>query len=201
MPDVMPVERATVEVQLPPVTLIDDQDVHDEVVQLALARTPDYFWTAPAASSYQHHNPYCCGERGLWIHTLMVATAYERLVDTYVEQGRITEYEADLGRAAVLLHDLRKYGAVHEDGERAAKNHDLQAAQLVREDSGLDSRVADAIASHMGPWYEGPEPETALEHLVHQADMMASTKNATFGVLRKPDEIQQLYPSLPEADL
>lgn len=185
---------------LPPLRLIEDGAVYWPTVDVLQSSVPEYFWEAPAASSYEHHNPYCCGERGLWIHTLMVSAAYERLVDSYVEQELITPYERDLGRAAVLLHDLRKYGDAYEDGDRAAKDHDLQAAVIVR-DSELDDRVADAIAAHMGPWYEGPEPETPLEQLVHQADMAASTKNGTFGVYRKPREISQLYPSLPEAEL
>lgn len=191
--------RDEAERALPPLLQLGGE-IYWNTLEIVQETVPEYFWTAPAASSYKHHNPYCCGERGLWIHTLMVSTAYERLVDSHVEQGLISQYEADLGRAAVLIHDLKKYGDEYEDGDRAAKDHDLQAAAIVR-DSDLDDRVADAIASHMGPWYEGPEPESPLEQLVHQADMAASTKNATFGVARKPMEITQLYPTLPEADL
>ncbi|WP_330633757.1 HD domain-containing protein [Halocatena halophila] len=193
-------KRDEVDRALPPLRLIDDGDIYWTTIEVIQSNVPDYFWHAPAASSYKHHNPFCCGERGLWIHTLMVATAYERLVDSYLEQGAISSYERDLGRAAVLLHDLCKYGDAYEDGDRAAKDHDLQAAALVY-DSDLDDWVADAIASHMGPWYEGPEPETSLEELVHLADMAASTKNGTFGVYRKPMEISKLYPNLPEAEL
>jgi len=47
-------------------------------------------------------------------------------------------------------------------------------ARLVWE-SALDDRVVDAVAAHMGPWYDGPAPETPLEWLVHHADMVAST--------------------------
>lgn len=190
-----------VEELLPPVRLINRQDVYDATCDAVWEHAPDYFWTAPAASTYDYHNPYCCGERGLWIHTLMVATAYERLAPSYEQQGLVSDYEVDLGRAAVLLHDLRKHGDVYEPGDSAARDHDLQAARLLREESKLDERVADAVASHMGPWYEGPEPETPLQQLVHQADMAASTKNGTFGIYRKPEEISRLYPSLPEAEL
>lgn len=186
---------------LPPIKLIEDSKTHREVWELVENHAPAYFWTAPAASTYNHHNPYCCGERGLWIHTLMVATAYERLVDSYVCQDLITEREADLGRAAVLLHDLRKYGDGYDETDTAAKDHDLQAAELIREESILDDRVADAVATHMGPWYDGPDPETPLQQLVHQADMAASTKNGTFGIYQPPNEIRELYPSLPGADL
>lgn len=186
--------------RFPPVTKITDGDVYDETLEALIKHVPKYFFEAPAASSYDFHNPYACGERGLWIHTLMVSTAYERLVDSYVSQGLITELEADYGRSAVLLHDIRKYGDQYH-GQTALKNHDLLAAELVREKTVLPDQVADAIASHMGPWYEGPEPETPLQQLVHQADMAASTKNGTFGIYETPLPIKRLYPSLPGADL
>jgi len=186
--------------RFPAVTKIMNGDVYTATLEALIEHVPEYFYEAPAASSYDFHNPYACGERGLWIHTLMVATAYERLADSYVCQGLITELEADYGRAAVLLHDLRKYGEEYHC-QSALKNHDLLAAKLVRDETDLPDQVADAIATHMGPWYDGPEPETPLQQLVHQADMAASTKNGTFGIYEVPLPIRRLYPSLPGADL
>lgn len=192
--------RSEAERAFPPVEAIDSGVIRNATLDAIQSGVRDYFWTAPAASSYRHHNPYCCGERGLWIHTLMVSTAYERLVDSYVGQDLITKREGDLGRAAVLLHDFRKFGDAYESGESADMDHDLQAARWVRTDTDLPDEVADVVASHMGPWYEGPTPETSLQQLVHMADMAASTKNGTFGIRQKPDEIRRLYPSLPDAD-
>ena len=185
----------------PPIHLISEWRIYYGTLDAIRKGVPKYFWHAPAASSYNHHNPYACGERGLWIHTLMVSTAYERLVDSWVGQDLITTYEAELGRSACLLHDLLKHGDSYEEGDSAAKDHDIQCAEFIREETDLDERVADAVASHMGPWYEGPEPETPLQQLVHQADMLASTKNVTAGIYRKPMEISKLYPSIPEAEL
>lgn len=186
--------------RFPPVTKIMDGDVYNEMIEVLGSSVPEYFFKAPAASSYDFHNPYACGKRGLWIHTLMVATAYERLVDSYLHQGLISPFEAECGRAAVLLHDVRKYGDDYH-GQSAAKDHDLQAAEFVEEETDLPTEVVGAIASHMGPWYEGPDPETPLQQLVHQADMAASTKNGTFGIYEAPLPIKRLYPSIPGADL
>lgn len=189
-----------IERRLPVIELINDDVLRQRVTDIAAENVPDYFWEAPAASSYAHHNPYCCSERGLWVHTLMVYTAYERLVDSYVEQELISDFEADIGRAAVILHDMRKYDDSHWDGKSADWNHDIIMADIIR-NYNVDERVADAVASHMGPWYNGPSPETPLQRLVHNADMMGATKNGTLGIYKKPDEITELYPSIPEADL
>lgn len=190
-----------VEEQFPAIECIDSESVRLDTATALRRHTPEYFFRAPAASSYRHHNPYCCGERGLWIHTLMVATAFERMAPSWVEQGHITDYEADLGRAACLLHDLRKYGSAYDGEEKAARDHDLQMGEIIRDETSLDSRVAHVVASHMGAWYEGPQPKTALQQAVHQADMVAASKNITIGIYNAPDEIRELYPSLPGADL
>lgn len=199
----MSLEPAEVRRRLPPVTLINDEEVQMQTEAAIGDAALSYFWTAPAASSYKHHHPFCCDERGLWIHTLMVASAYERLVDTYVVDGRISDHEADLGRAAVLLHDLRKYGMRYQPGEHADRDHDLQMARYIRSETELDDRVADAVAAHMGPYdsYEGHAPETPLQDLVHLADMAGSTKNGTWGVYDPPAEVVGQYPALSQADL
>ncbi|WP_224336381.1 HD domain-containing protein [Haloprofundus halobius] len=185
--------------RLPEIARINDQALMCATAAAFFEGHEDYFWTAPAASSYAHHNLYCCGERGLWIHTKMVFAAYERLVDSYLEQGLLGDSEANLGRAACLLHDVKKYGDEYVDGDHADRDHDVQAADWIRAEATLDSPVADAVERHMGPWYEGPEPETPLQQLVHLADMTASTKNATVGVYQPHERIRSLYPSIPEA--
>lgn len=186
---------------LPPISLIEDEGLFMETADLVVDHCPDYFWTAPAASTYKHHNPFCCAKHGLWIHTLQVATVYELLAPSDLQQGRITEEELDIGRAAVLLHDMRKYGNKYVEGNYADRDHDLQAAKLIREESDLPEQVADVVAAHMGDWYRGPAPETPLQQLVHKADHAASSKNGTWGIYRKPEPISEFYPILPEAEL
>lgn len=188
--------------RFPEVELINDDTIRQQTLDALVELVPQYFWDIPAATTYNNHNPYCCGERGLWIHTKMVFTAYQRLVDSFEGQDFITEREADLGRAACLLHDVHKNGANDDDGDTGALyDHDLIAAEAVKERTDLDEAVAVAIAEHMGPWYDGPSPSNKLSLLVHCSDMIASDKNITPGIYRACEELSDLYPSLPGASL
>lgn len=190
-----------VERRLPEVDLIEDEELRDEAVEALGRMVPDYFWEVPATGSGRYHNPFSRRKHGLWVHVKMSLTAYERLVRSYVEQGLLTEEEADMGRVALLLHDTLKYGHSYEAGDSTKPNHDKLAATWVRANTDLPTAVANAIEAHNGPWYEGKEPDTPLEQLVHMADMVASTKNVTAGVYEPAEEIRETYPNLPRAEL
>ncbi len=162
--------------RLPTLELIEDDRTRAITTRLS-SEAPEYFWSEPASTSGYHH-PACQGRRGLWIHTLMLSTVIDRLADSYVAQGRLEESDVDLAHAAAILHDQRKNGDPDSPASSSVSDHDLRMADVVR-DSPLDERVADAIASHMGDWYDGPSPATDLEDLVHTADMIASTATIT----------------------
>lgn len=162
--------------RLPTLELIDSHRVRRETAEIA-SRAPRYFWTIPASTSGYHH-PACRGERGLWVHTLMLSTVIDRLADSYVGRGLLEEREIDLAHSAAILHDMRKAGIPPVTSSKSTSDHDLVMADVVRE-SELPQPVADAIASHMGAWYDGPEPSSELERLVHDADMIASTSTIT----------------------
>jgi hypothetical protein len=182
--------------RLPTLDLVQNSDLRTQTITLIEDHTPDYFWEVPAATTYNNHNPYSCATHGLWIHTLMTCTAYETMVDS----AHLSDPAKDYGRIACILHDMRKYGDTYDD-TGTARDHDIQMASLIRQESDLPEAVTRAVASHMGPWYDGPEPTTNLQTLVHRADMIASTKNITCGIYEKPQKISELYPALPSANL
>ncbi|GGJ17591.1 hypothetical protein GCM10008995_29220 [Halobellus salinus] len=184
--------------RVPTLRLVDDADVREETARLT-AEAPGYFWEVPASTSNYHH-PLCRGERGLWVHTLMLSTVIERLGDSYVDLGRLEREDVDLAHAAAVLHDQRKNGDPTAPSETSVSDHDLRMGRVLREESDLPERVAEAVESHMGPWYDGPDPETPLEDLVHTADMIASTETVTAGVQGPlPEELDGL--GLEEVDL
>lgn len=190
--------------RLPEVELIEDEELREQTLDALQRMVPDYFWEVPATSSGRYHNPFARRRHGLWAHVKMVFTAYERIVDSYVELGIISELEADMGRAAVLLHDALKYGHEYEEGDSTVRNHDNLASHWLSHNSELPKTVVDAVARHNGGWYEGPSPvyeDEPVAMLVHTADMIGSTKNVTCGVYEPAEELISAYPQLPHAEL
>lgn len=187
----MTVKALEMERRLPVWGLIEDNQVRDATFRISM-EAPDYFWEAPASTS-DYHNPICRHEHGLWAHTLMTVTAVHRLVDSY---EAMYDVDPDLAYAAAILHDQRKNGDPENPADSALSDHDLYMAQVIRgheESEHLPDAVVDAVAEHMGPWYDGPEPSSRLSELVHNADMMASTANATLGVPGPvPDELRKI---------
>lgn len=170
--------------RLPPIRMLPD-DLQPGVIELS-RNAPDYFWEVRATSGpdVDYHHPIARREpHGLWAHTLMLFGPLMRLSQTYMAQGEITEQERDYAIAAALLHDQRKRGPHGSTKTSAVSDHDLQMTRVIEEsDLPMPARyeIADAVAAHMGPseWgYDGPEPETPVQQLVHHADMIASTPN------------------------
>lgn len=188
-----PLSRDEVSRRLPALDRITDVDLRSDVVTVS-AQAPAYFWTAPASTSGYHH-PVCRKKHGLWIHTLMVFTAVERLADSYEERYGV---DPDHARAAALLHDQRKNGPPEDPSDSSTHDHAVRMAEVAR--GRLPDPVTDAIAEHMGPWYAGPEPETPVGELLHAADMLASTENVTIALPGPiPEELRQY--DVPKAEL
>ena len=180
------VDKSEVLRRLPHINEIEDYNIQEEVIRIT-ADSPEYFWEVPASTSGYHH-PICRKECGLWAHTLMGATAYERLAESYLQQGLIDEFEVECGRAARLLHYQRKNGYPENPHHSSTDDHDLHMGDVISNESSLPTEVANAVKSHMGPWYDGPAPATPLQKLVHNADMIAST----------PDITAKVYGSVPK---
>jgi len=190
--------------RFPEVDCIGDDTIREKTIDAIARGVPEYFWNVPATGSGRYHNPFARDKYGLWIHVKMVFAAYERFVDSFVQMGLIDEAEADMGRSAVLLHDMLKYGTEYSDGDGTASNHDNLAGVWLEQHTELPQPVIRCVKCHNGDWYDGPTPEYRTEPLailVHMADMAASTSDGTWGVYEPADEITQRYPNLPQANL
>lgn len=165
-----------VERRMPSLGLIGDDTIRTETAILT-SKAPGYFWETPATQGPYHH-PLCRQFRGLWAHTLMLAPVIDRLADSYIARGMMPEYFVDYAHAAAILHDQRKNGLPDDVHDSSVSHHDILMKDVILE-STLPDEIAQAVAAHNGPWYDGPEPMSPLDELVHTADMVASTENVT----------------------
>lgn len=146
---------------------------------------PDYFYTMPASTSGKYHPQFSLGEGGLVRH---IKVACRILEEMYRNKSfsNYTDYEKDLIRMALILHDGFKSGKTYS--EHTVVEHPLLMAEFIKEnkDSLFITEedinfVARLISTHMGPWTtdkEGneilPKPESKEELLVHLCDYIAS---------------------------
>lgn len=171
--------------RLPEVNRINDNRLRQETVKAFVELCPSYFWEEPAAK-YNHH-PSHREELGLWLHTKRASTAYDRLCDSYVEQNLIDDFERDCGYAAILLHDMYKYGYPHKG--KITKTHGETAARILSRETELPEEIIGCVRTHNGPWYEDAQPSNSLEQLHHLADMAASDVNAAHAVMDPCEEL------------
>ena len=179
-----PLSPAEARRRMPSLQLIENDAIREETCKLTMF-APAYFWERPGSTA-GYHNAH---EHGLWAHTLKLSTVIERLAGSYTERGLLRKpLDVDRAHAIAILHDQRKAG---EDGEETQSDHDWWMGGVVRQESELGETVARAIESHMGPWYEGPEPSSTLAELVHVADMVASDDNADIALPAPvPEELE-----------
>jgi hypothetical protein len=157
-----PLSKPETRRRLPSLSLIEDPEIRSETLRISRF-APDYFWQRPGSNAgYHHPDPH-----GLWGHTLCLSTIIDRLEDSLDGRNELRERDISRAHAVAILHDQRKGEQTHDD-------HDLRMAEVIRDKSYLDERVAAAVDSHMGPWGVGPDPVSRLSRLVHSADMIAS---------------------------
>lgn len=193
--------------RLPEVNLIRG-NTQSEVIDVFIEHVPSYFWIVRA--SQNHHPPDERGVAGTWLHTKRVFTAYTMLEPTFRTMGCISPFEANCARAAILLHDAFKYGRnpesdeedMHEYAngyldhlpEHTDPNHDVEMAELVRNDTEMPEEVAHAIECHGGSneWYghNGPKPDDDMTLGVHLADVIAANSNHGLPVYKPRKEIK-----------
>lgn len=187
--------------RFPEIALIEQDDLMFEAVRV-LSCAPDYFWECPATTSDYYHNPHTRSKHGLWVHTKMVVTVFQRLSESWLQMELISENEKDYGLVACLLHDLLKNGfsESYERGDPSRSDHDEIMGIVIDNYTNLPPEVSIAIKQHMGPWYDGDKPSNYLSLLVHTCDMIASSKNITPGIYEPHEDIFCKYPNIPQSD-
>jgi len=182
--------------RLPEIDAIYDEDLREDVIRTFMRGCPDYFWERPSSSSGKYHSVDERGKHGNWIHTKRVFAEYCSIAESWVELGAITPYQKEQGKAAALVHDMMKYGWPSENNDHTVNYHDEVAAEVALHLGEMQDEVVRLIATHMGPWGEGPNPEARNEVLLHTADKSAAREKNDIGIYYPAEELLDEWPDL-----
>lgn len=166
--------------------LIGSSDVRD-MVSAMWEKAPDYFFVVPASVSGKYHGDWSTDVGGLIRHVIMGTEVVDDLAATF----ELNDEESDCAIAALLCHDILKYGIdfdyryldMHPFMPRAYFGYKHSEGYIGQDLVSLDAfeTVMSAIERHMGNLKEGKwtsvggiKPETSVQKAVHLADYIAS---------------------------
>ena len=98
-----------------------------ETTNKILCHMPEWFMKEGASSTGKYHPEYAQGEGGLYRHTCAAVKIFADIIE--LEQNKDVYYYRDWGIAALILHDMCKYG----DEDTPTKYSQFKHPLLVRE--------------------------------------------------------------------
>jgi len=140
---------------------IKDADIRD-LVDVMLEEAPDGFWESKGSNSGKNHPPENnIDGYGLLIH---IVKAIQIAEDSFRFFGIDTEFEQDMIRAALVLHDLYKYG---EDWGAYDREHGLICAEKLDKFDTIHpyvlAKIQLWIETHMSRW---THPLTSMKKFI-----------------------------------
>lgn len=170
--------------------LIHDDKIRQTTLKI-LCHMPKWYMKEGASSTGKYHPQYAQGEGGLYRHTCAAVKIFADLIE--LECNKDIYWSRDWGIAALILHDMCKYGYEDIPTRYTQFKHPflvrewLEHLQLTDDkivDEEYINNVCNLVESHMGQWntskYEPnvilPKPENKSQQLVHIADYLASRK-------------------------
>ena len=161
--------------------------------QRILCSMPAWFMKEGASSTGKYHPTYAQGEGGLYKHTCAAVKIYNDIAS--LQQYKEVIDNKDWGIAALILHDMCKYGYDDMPSKYTKFDHPLLVRkwlEYLQYESGAEefpdqeyiNNVCNLVETHMGQWNTNnyypdivlPVPLTANQQLVHLADYLASRK-------------------------
>ena len=148
---------------------------------------PDYIFTMPSSTSGKFHNATQCLPHGQIYHIIMFGAIMNyRLALKCNKEKFNNEMHRDAMRCVPIFHDAVKCG--WNGSKFTVHDHPMLAGQWVREtkvEHDIDNEIKEMIARmcerHSGEWTSSkrskivlPEPETEMEILVHECDILSS---------------------------
>ena len=148
---------------------------------------PDYIFTMPSSTSGKFHNATQCLPHGQIYHIIMFGAIMNyRLALKCNKEKFDNPIHRDAMRCVPIFHDAVKCG--WNGSSFTVHDHPMLAGQWVRETKvkhDIDNEIKEMIARmcerHSGEWTSSkrsrivlPEPETDMEILVHECDILSS---------------------------
>ena len=148
---------------------------------------PDYIFTMPSSTSGKFHNATQCKPHGQIYHIIMFGAIMNyRLALKCNKEKFNNPIHRDAMRCVPIFHDAIKCG--WNGSTFTIHDHPMIAGAWVREtkvEHDIDNEVKEMIARmcerHSGEWTSSkrnkivlPEPETEMEVLVHECDILSS---------------------------
>lgn len=174
------------------VNLIQNKDIR-LTTQRILCSMPAWFMKEGASSTGKYHPTYAQGEGGLYKHTCAAVKIYNDIAS--LQQYKEVIGNKDWGIAALILHDMCKYGYDDMSSKYTKFDHPLLVRkwlEYLQYESGAEefpdqeyiNNVCNLVETHMGQWNTNnyypdiilPVPLTVNQQLVHLADYLASRK-------------------------
>ena len=148
---------------------------------------PDYIFTMPSSTSGKFHNATQCLPYGQIYHIIMFGALMNyRLALKCNKEKFDNPIHRDAMRCVPIFHDAVKCG--WNGSKFTVHDHPMLAGMWVREtkvEHDIDDETKEMIARmcerHSGEWTSSkrskivlPEPETEMEILVHECDILSS---------------------------
>lgn len=164
---------------------------------------PDYIFEIPSSTSRKHHNKTQCELHGQIYHIIMFAEILNyRLELKHNKEKFSVSSQRDAMRCVPIFHDALKCG--WEDGKYTVHEHPMLAGTWVREtkvEHDVSDKVKEAIARmcerHSGEFTSSkkskivlPEPENAMEFMIHECDVLSSRHNIDMDI---PEYLQDIF--------
>ena len=148
---------------------------------------PDYIFTMPSSTSGKFHNATQCQPHGQIYHIIMFGAIMNyRLALKCNKEKFNNPIIRDAMRCVPIFHDAVKCG--WNGSQYTVHDHPMLAGAWVREtkvnhdiDDDIKEMIARMCERHSGEWTSSkrskvvlPEPETEMEILVHECDILSS---------------------------
>lgn len=148
---------------------------------------PDYIFTMPSSTTGKHHNATQCQKHGQVFHIIMFGSVMNYLLALKCNKQKFPSPEQrDAMRCAPIFHDAIKCGTT--GSQFTVHEHPMLAGAWVREtkvthdiEAELKETIARMCERHSGEWTSSkrsktvlPEPETEMEILCHECDILSS---------------------------